>query len=211
MNLLRYTLLADGPSDRCLLPVIRHVLRSAAVLAEFDLVESFEVGKPSDGLEVRIRQALERQPCDLLFVHRDVESARPDDRRAEIAEAIPPAAPPVIPIVPVRMSEAWLLIDVTAIRRAAGNPNGKAELTLPQLRSLEDLQDPKRLLTDLLIAASEKSGRALAKFRDKGEMSARRTRVADLVSHFETLSALPAFRTFVAQATAAVRQLPHSA
>ena len=209
MNVLRYTLLADGPSDRCLLPVIRHVLRSTATVAESKLVESFEVGRPSDGLAARVREVLARQSCDLLFVHRDAETATSDDRRAEIAAAAPPAGPPIVPIVPVRMSEAWLLVDVVAIRRASGNPNGTVPLVLPPLRGLEGASDPKQLLTDLLIRASEKSGRALAKFRDKGELSARRTRVADLVRDFGVLTALPAFRTFAERATTAVRQMPN--
>jgi hypothetical protein len=186
--------------------VIRHVLRSTTTAADSKLVESFWVGKPSDGLGVRVRQVLARQACDLLFVHRDAEKATPEERLAEITSAAPSAGPPIVPIVPVHMSEAWLLIDVAAIRRASGNPNGTVPLALPPLRGLEGASDPKQLLTELLIRASEKSGRALAKFRDKGELSARRTRVADLVQDFGVLSALPAFRAFAERTAVAIRQ-----
>jgi hypothetical protein len=39
-----------------------------------------------------------------------------------------------IPVVPVRMTEAWLLADEFAIRSAPGNPNGTQSLDLPDLR-----------------------------------------------------------------------------
>ncbi len=52
------------------------------------------------------------------------------------------------------MTEAWLLAHETAIRSAAGNPNGAESLNLPDVRRLENLPDPKRVLYDALKAAS---------------------------------------------------------
>ena len=45
-------------------------------------------------------------------------------------------------VIPVRMTEAWLLIDELALRRAAGNPNGRNPLDLPALKDLEALPEP---------------------------------------------------------------------
>jgi hypothetical protein len=42
---------------------------------------------------------------------------------------------PVVCVVPVRMMEAWLLIDEMAIRRVAGNPNGRIPIELPVLNN----------------------------------------------------------------------------
>jgi hypothetical protein len=66
---------------------------------------------------------------------------------------------PHIPVVSVRMHEAWLLFDEAAIRCAAGNPNGNIPITLPAARSLDRIQNPKELLFDLLRTASGLSAR----------------------------------------------------
>lgn len=92
------------------------------------------------------------------------------------------------------MTEAWLLIDEQAIRRAAGNPNGEASLPLPKVANLETVADPKKLLRDCLIRASEKTGRRLQQFeRDLGE---RAQRVAELITDFSPLQQLAAFQDF---------------
>jgi len=56
----------------------------------------------------------------------------------------------VVPAVPVRMTEAWLLFDEAAIRRAAGCPNGSMPLELPSLKTSEDIPDPKTILHEAL-------------------------------------------------------------
>ena len=55
-------------------------------------------------------------------------------------------------VIPVRMTEAWLLIDEKAIRIAAGNRNGTEILEIPKLHELESLPDPKKLLYELIIS-----------------------------------------------------------
>jgi predicted ATPase len=69
-----------------------------------------------------------------LFVHRDAERELLEKRVAEIHSVVSEAAqtklvPPVVCVIPVRMQEAWFLFDESALRRAAGNPNGKQPLT----------------------------------------------------------------------------------
>jgi hypothetical protein len=84
-------------------------------------------------------------------------------RVEEIREAIMEAklTIPAVPVVPVRMQEAWLLIDERAIREAAGNPHGRYPLALPALHELEDLPDAKARLHILLRDASGLHGRRL--------------------------------------------------
>jgi len=107
----------------------------------------------------RLRTALELYPCDVLFVHRDAEAQPSDLRREEIANALRGTSVRHIPVVPVRMTEAWLLADEKAIRSAASNPNGRENLNLPDIRRLEDLPNPKRVLHDALTIASGLSAR----------------------------------------------------
>src|SRR5262249_34801620 len=97
-------------------------------------------------LSDRIQKSIELYPCDLLFVHRDAEKELPERRRNEIRQAIELVSKetsflPIVCVVPVRMQEAWLLFDEPALRRAAGNPNGRMILQLPHLGELEGLPD----------------------------------------------------------------------
>jgi hypothetical protein len=113
---------------------------------------------------------------------------------AEIQEAIAniTLSEPHVCVVPVRMQEAWMLIDEAAIRSAAGNPNGSVTLRLPRLQEIEGLADPKNLLHELLRNASELTGRRLKKF----SASANAHRVAELVDDWQPLRKLSAFVEF---------------
>jgi len=98
----------------------------------------------------------------------------------------------IVFIVPVRMTEAWILHDEGAIRAAAGKPLGGVSLELPSLRRVEEVADPKMVLRDALLAASEaKERRRRRKLRDFGRM---RHRVAELIEDYEPLRGLDAFR-----------------
>jgi hypothetical protein len=195
MSELHFTLLGDGPSDVCLLRPLRwlvqqHVSDQLVVQADWADLSSFR--DPPRGLAQRIQTAIEFYPCDLLFVHRDAEREPAARRYAEIAEALLSltATPTAwIGVVPIRMTEAWLLIDEQAIRTAADNPRGTEDLSLPSLGSLEDVPDPKSLLYDCLRKATELSGRRLHKFRV--QQAARR--VADYVDDFSPCRRLTAF------------------
>src|SRR5690606_18674132 len=78
----------------------------------------------------RLTSSVRLYPCDVLVVHRDAERDPVDLRLAEIERARSSARieGSLVPVVPVRMTEAWLLFDESAIRRAADNPNGTVDL-----------------------------------------------------------------------------------
>ena len=88
------------------------------------------------------------------------------------------------------MTEAWLLFDEPAIRLAAGNPNGKTPLNVPDLSVIEQIPDPKDVLFEVLREASGLTGRRLKRFN----MAECRIRVTDLVSDFSPLRKLSAFK-----------------
>jgi hypothetical protein len=101
------------------------------------------------------------------------------------------------------MTEAWLLIDEAALRRAAGNPGGTVALRFPQLRKLEQLSDPKEVLHQLLLEASELRGRRRASFTTNAAVH----RLATLIEDYAPLRQLEAFRHFEDLLRAAVRSL----
>jgi hypothetical protein len=192
----RYTLVADGSSDRCLLPIIDAVINEIQLIAEMGVIRQFVPPSASvHGLSDRARAAFRDYPCDVLFVHRDAEREPMETRILEIDQALAGVnGTSFVPIVPIRMTEAWLLIEERAIRRAADNPNGTVGLVLPRIGEIENLPDPKQRLFDLLISASEKNGRRLQQFRSS--IQTRRTRVADLIDDFTPLLQLRAFSAF---------------
>lgn len=195
---MRITLLSDGVSDQSLLPILVWALRQAGLVQDLEpqWADLRNLRVPPVGLVERIRTALELFPCELLFIHRDAEGEDWERRNVEINEAAARVMRSGIGflhvcVIPVRMQEAWLLIDEQAIRSAAGNPNGSIELALPRLRDLEQCPDPKRILFDLLRRASELNARRVRKL----SVSHARRLVVEHIDDFSPLQELPAFVT----------------
>jgi hypothetical protein len=204
MGELRYTLVADGTSDRRLLPLLTWLVQQHSRLFVTATWADFtRLRPPPRALPERIGAALEYYPCDLLFVHRDAEVEPREKRLAEIdLAARPHAGQPLVPVVPVRMQEAWLLIDESAIRTAAGRPNGRVPLNLPPLRSIEALSDPKTILYSALQTASEAAGRSRRKFNP----AAAAYRVSELIEDYSPLRGLAAFDALEADLMATLRR-----
>ena len=194
MASLRFSLISDGSSDKALLPVLKWLLRRCDVQGELaaEWVDWGRFREPPRTLTRKIQAAVRFYPCELLFIHRDAETAAHGDRRAEIQQAIQVAGenmPAAVCIVPVRMMEAWFLFSEQAIREASGNPSGREPLTLPRTRDIETLPDPKLMLHNLLRDASGLSGRRLKSFRVAPAIH----RMADIIGDFGPLLELPAF------------------
>ena len=150
-------LVCEGPSDAALR---EHIL----TLLDGRTPTSLEGGVWFQGrrLADKIRGGFNRHgECDLLFVHRDANSAGAAARYREIAAAVREVgyAGPWVGIVPVRMTEAWLLLDEAAIRQAADNPNGRMPLNLPSPGTVERIADPKATLEAALLQAKGNRGR----------------------------------------------------
>ena len=206
--MLTYTLLTDGSSDRTLIPILTWLLEQQGVR---DAIQSLWAdlrplrNKPRS-LSKKIEQAVYLFPCDLLFIHRDAENQPSARRLQEINDAIQNlhesiSCPPAICVIPIRMQEAWLLFNESAIRLAAGNPNGHVQLDLPDLHYLEQLVDPKDVLYELLRAASGLSGRRRRNF----EVDKAASRVADYIDDFSALRRLSAFYALETEISQLVR------
>jgi hypothetical protein len=209
LEILTTTLLADGSSDRALLPIIawtlqRHVCRLQVSTTAF--ADLTTLAEPPSDLTARIRSAIASYPCDLLFIHRDAEGQPPGQRYAEIRNAISGIVSlKIVSIVPQRMTEAWLLIDEQAIRQAAGNPNGKSDLKLPPRKDLVHIPDPKAALDEALCATSELKGRRLSRF--SRDLPKRRHLVAQRIASFSALLQLETYQQFSRDARAALHEL----
>lgn len=189
--MLRTTLLAEGPGDRALIPVIRWLL---AEHWPFDFAEPQFAMTSTRHLAERIQSVVREYPCELLLVHRDADKPDRSTREQDIRNAADSARvlrTPVVCLIPVRETEAWLLLEEKAIRQAAGHPNGRRSLGLPPLHEIEATSHPKERLKRALVEAAELSGRRLKKFRLEVAVS----RIAELMNPL-LLRQLPAFAAF---------------
>ena len=160
---MKLLLVCEGSSDAALLPHIRDLVASHR---QVDLESDFWY--QGRRLADKIRNGLDNLgACDLLLAHRDADRAGPEERYREIADAVREVGygGPWVGIVPVRMTEAWLLLDAGAIRQAAGNPHSRNNLALPRPQDVEKVRDPKADLERALLAAGENRGRRLRKSR----------------------------------------------
>ncbi|MBX3275358.1 MAG: hypothetical protein KF729_34145 [Sandaracinaceae bacterium] len=185
MRQITFSVVADGGTDRALLPVLTwaiHRLDPDVEILEPGFVK--RRGSVKECLSGLVTGA------QLVFVHRDAESESLEARLREFEEV---ERDDVVPVIPVRMTEAWLLIDGAAIARAAGHPS--VELKLPSVAALERLPDPKGTLEELLLqAAGDPTGRRRKKFL--ASLAERRVNVAEFVRNFSPLEKLEAFVRF---------------
>lgn len=182
---LTFCVIADGGTDRVLVPIIQWAIHR--------LDPDVEILEPTfSKRKAPIHDFLHTYEPDtmLSFVHRDSENSSLDERLQEFANVV---RNDVVPVVPVRMSEAWLLVDGSAIARAADRPSHI--VIVPEAAELERLADPKLRLEQLLFeAAGSPTGRRLKNFRRS--IVDRRVSVASHIGNFSPLEALPAFVRF---------------
>ncbi len=209
MNEIQYTLLSDGPTDKALMPILTWLLHQhlphRAVQREWADLRRLPHGTKT--LHEKIRTAVDVFPCHLLFVHRDAEKESLWQRKGEIDDAIGIArqasdVPPTIAVIPIRMTEAWLLFDAQAIRNAAGNPNGSIKLDLPQLKELESIPDPKGILQRLVLRATELGTQRRARFKVNSAVQ----RIAEYIEDFSPLRCLSAFSALEQQLVETISQ-----
>ena len=162
--MMRFLLVCEGSSDTALLP---HIQR---LLTRYGYPDSpGEAWSDGRRLVDKVRNGLQRLgQFDLLFVHRDADNAGASPRYDEIGSAIQEAEyrGPWVGMVPVRMTEAWILLDEAAIRSAVRKPHGRTPLALPTPRESERMADPKTMLETVLLDVSETRGRRRREIRE---------------------------------------------
>jgi hypothetical protein len=196
MDELQYTLLSDGPADKALIPILTWLLRQHLpnLPIQSRWADLRMLPRPPKELCGKILESIHLFPCNLLFIHRDAENASLDERLNEIRRAVTEASidneiSDFICVVPVRMTEAWLLFDIDAIRQAAGNPNGTLALQLPRLSDVESLPNPKRVLHKALRIATEYGTHRRRRF----DVNKAVQRVPKCIEDFSPLRNLSAF------------------
>lgn len=182
---LTFSVIADGGTDRVLVPIIQWAIHRLDPQVEI-LEPEFAKRKGS------VKEFLSAYHPDvmLVFVHRDSENRSLEERLVEFDTT---EGSNIVPVIPVRMSEAWLLVNGPAIARAAGSSSSVVDI--PKVSAIENISNPKRHLDKLLLeAAGNPSGRRRKTF--KRSMVNRRVSVASFITDFSSLEDLRAFRSF---------------
>ncbi|MDP2417270.1 MAG: hypothetical protein U1D25_13330 [Hydrogenophaga sp.] len=125
-------------------------------------------------------------------MHRDAEGIDASLRQKEIESSWPTSqtTAALICVVPVRMTEAWLIANQEPIRLAVGNPKGTEPLGLPAIKDIESLPDPKAILFEALKAASGLNATRKRRFNPHHF----RHRVSELTEDLEPLRKLSSFK-----------------
>lgn len=200
MELIRYTLIADGSSDKALMNIIKWILDdlfpkipNKGTYGDFRMLQ-----KPprKDEVYKQIQYAQNYYPFDILFYHRDAESNSNtiiEERIAEIKGQLDAEFnQKIVCVVPVKMMESWLLIDEMAIKKAAGNKNYNNPINLPQINRLETIRDPKEVLHNLLKQVSGLKSRRLKNFNVHQAVHL----VTEYITDYKLLRQLSAFNKF---------------
>lgn len=210
MIYIYFVFVGEGPTDDALLPHLEKLCilcgADEANGIAIDWLRSLE--HPSRKVAERIRLALALEPgANLIFVHRDADSPDPEPRHQEIHDALEEVQLeiPGVAVVPVQETEAWLLLDETEIRRAAENPKGQVSLNLPSWANVERIGQPKELLFETLLKASELSGRRRDRFARS--LSHRRRLLLERLDPEGKIRRVKAWKRLKADLTKALRTL----
>lgn len=200
---------AEGSSDLPLANIVESLFLDRGVSVRLSTPDFALLPKVAKDVKSRIVSGLElvRGSVDVVVVHRDSDNVDPNLRREEIERAVADAGARsmTVPVIPVRMTEAWLLLDEIAIRQVAGNPRGKVDLCLPKAAEVERKSDPKKLLQECLLAAAEVTGRRRDKVATR--FGHHRRQLLERLDISGPVATLESWRTLVADVEAVVSRL----
>jgi len=201
---------AEGTSDAPLAGIVESLFFERGVSLRLSKPDYAMLGaRVKKDVESRIRAgvALIGSAPRVIVVHRDSDNVDPFERRVEVESAVRAASSGShpVPVIPVKMTEAWLLLDEQAIRTVAGNPRGKLPLGLPKTHEVESRADPKAILADCILRASELTGRRRERLSKR--FSDNRRQLLERLDHLGPVASLASWQALVDDVDEAVLEL----
>ncbi|SHE24038.1 hypothetical protein [Actinomyces glycerinitolerans] len=178
----RCAFIGEGTSDNRLAKVLERLLMSMRPGADVNLEpEPHEWnGKRPNNVEEKIK-ALAEEPYDLIFVHRDADNAGIE---ARIKECRKPGDDRVVPVIPVTMTEAWVLADLWSNEKEKETFRAWAAGKGLSRKVIEGLADPKRTLEEYLNRDRSSFMKATAFARKRSQL-VEQIRIDGDVKHLE--------------------------
>lgn len=167
---IHFVLIGEGSSDDGLIPHLENLCIECGAEEVTGVAPDLRRLPDPVGHSVadKLRVILRLEPAaNLIFIHRDADSRDAQLRYAEIAQAVQVCnmAKEWVAIVPVQETEAWLLLDESAIKQVAGRPTSPVNLRLPSAATIESIANPKEVLQQALIISAGATGRRLERLR----------------------------------------------
>ncbi len=217
MKQLVLALYAEGRTDERFLPVIiqrtaDRILRQGA-LAPVDVLEPLSL-RPDGGASGREQRVLSvaRQAAGVhgLIVHDDANSRTADDALAYrfdpgvrlVQQSEGDVCSDLLPIIPIRMTEAWMMADFEGFRDVVGTDLSAEQLEFParplQVEAILDAKHRLQLALNQIFARRRR--RKKARLGQYYEPLARRISL-------DRLGNVPAFRQFTSDLTSMLETL----
>lgn len=216
MAVLLLALYAEGPSDREFLPPIiqrtSETILARCALGVVEVLDVIVIPKKRGNLDQCILQAsTDAKDYHALCIHSDADrlsytGARM--QRFEPGQRLVQQSPGsvchhLIPIIPVHMTEAWMLADIHALQSVLGTRLDAHALHLPmRIAAIENISGPKDTLHEIVrtINTTRSQRRQVVNLPSKYEPLARQINLNKL---FE----LPSYREFVTELAQALETL----
>jgi hypothetical protein len=131
----------EGTSDDALVDVLGRLTMSLRPGDDIDVSKHHWIERPSDRSVKGKVEALRTEPYDLIFIHRDSDAMGWEPRAKEILGCCDER---VVPVIAVRMTEAWAIAHLWS----NGEFRGWAKSKGVSLKTIESQADPKRLLRE---------------------------------------------------------------
>lgn len=198
----------EGPTDERYLPVV--VERTASRVLSEQANQPVDIIPPtvlhpdtktsqSDRVSSMISVAKQAIGYHLLIVHADADAPTRDDAlreryepgRQQVVDLDWSIGEAMVPIIPIRMTEAWMMADLSAFQYVVGTNLGRESLGFPDRADLvEGILNPKqKLLKALRSAAASHRRRRKASLPGLYEPMAR-------IVNLSVLEQIPAFKAF---------------
>jgi hypothetical protein len=212
---LSLALYAEGPSDNRFLPLI--IERTAQNIIDQYKLKGLHEDVDLSGVKIISKQQGKRDVCILsaareackynaLIVHSDA-----DDKTSERAhkERIQPGFDLVlklkstekvceylIPLIPVQMTEAWMLADGKALLNTIGADRSSQSPRLPKVSEIERDANPKHTLNEILRTANlNRSSSKRSSYRRKLDVNDCYEPLASIID-LSKLALVPSYKAF---------------
>ena len=217
MNMLVMGLYVEGPTDNRFLPVIiqrtaEHILlqnnRPEVVVLEPIVIKKHpDISRRSESI---LQAARDASGFHSLIVHADADGPTRDEAyryRFEPGNKLVQASKEnvckdIVPIIPVRMIEAWMLADIDQLSKALGIKFRWQEFGLRfGAKHVESYQDPKSVIDKIIQQIYPDKPQNWLRIR--GQL------YADLAPmiHLNKLNEIPAYQQFVYDLTGALKAI----
>ena len=216
-NILQIGFTTEGTTD---VRFLENVIRRSFEFIVLDCNSQIEVYPPEylrkkgENFVEQVVNIVKKYPYfHVICIHSDADSPDIEDRLKNNFEPVFAAVEEfgndvcknLVTIIPVQMTEAWMLADLDLLKEKIGTSKSNRDLGLPnRIKSVENLADPKAVIKEALRVAQLDQPRR----RKKLKISQLYSPLSQELS-IEKLMQLPSFRYFMENIRSSLKKLKY--